>query len=140
MNDLNVQGDPFKTLLVARLSYFVTERKLWKNFEEYGTLSRIRIITDKLSGKHRGYAFIEFVHAEHMKLAYKSAMNRNIRGRLIIVDVERGRTVSGWKPRRLGGGIGGESRSIRNKAQINKIPGSAKNVSQMINSYDSSIA
>eukprot|EP00747_Dinoflagellata_sp_TGD_P155832 gnl/TRDRNA2_/TRDRNA2_177618_c0_seq2.p1 gnl/TRDRNA2_/TRDRNA2_177618_c0~~gnl/TRDRNA2_/TRDRNA2_177618_c0_seq2.p1 ORF type:complete len:287 (+),score=-18.93 gnl/TRDRNA2_/TRDRNA2_177618_c0_seq2:525-1385(+) len=116
MNDPNVEGDPFKTLFVARLSYCVTERELWKNFEEYGTLSRVRIITDKLSGKHRGYGFIEFVHAEHMKLAYKSAMNRNIRGRPIIVDVERGRTVSGWRPRRLGGGIGGESRLTRHKS------------------------
>lgn len=30
-----------------------------------------------------------------------------IRGRKVIVDVERGRTVKGWRPRRLGGGLGG---------------------------------
>lgn len=29
-----------------------------------------------------------------------------IEGRRILVDVERGRTVTGWKPRRLGGGLG----------------------------------
>jgi hypothetical protein len=54
-----------------------------------------------------------------MKLAYKLAMNRNIRGRRIIVDVERGRTVAGWRPRRLGGGIGGESRLSRHKSSSN---------------------
>lgn len=30
-----------------------------------------------------------------------------IDGRRIVVDVERGRTVTGWKPRRFGGGLGG---------------------------------
>merc|ERR1712138_353056 len=119
MCDPNVVGDPFKTLFVARLSYRITERELRKNFEEFGTISRTRIINNKLNGKQRGYAFIEYVRGEDMKLAYKSAMNRNIGGRRIIVDVERGRTVAGWKPRRLGGGLGGESRLTPNKSTLN---------------------
>jgi hypothetical protein len=32
---------------------------------------------------------------------------RKIDGRRVLVDVERGRTVKGWKPRKLGGGLGG---------------------------------
>lgn len=32
---------------------------------------------------------------------------RKIDGRRVVVDVERGRTVKGWRPRRLGGGLGG---------------------------------
>jgi U1 small nuclear ribonucleoprotein len=39
--------------------------------------------------------------------AYKSADGRRIEDRRIVVDVERGRTVDDWKPRRLGGGLGG---------------------------------
>merc|ERR1719408_220749 len=120
MSDPNIEGDPFKTLLVARLSYSVTERELRKSFEEYGTISRTRIIANKLNGKQRGYAFVEFARAEDMKLAYKSAMNRNIEGRRIIVDVERGRTVADWKPRRLGGGLGGETRIAKPKNSVNK--------------------
>ena len=38
--------------------------------------------------------------------AYKSADGLKIDGRRVMVDVERGRTVQGWKPRRLGGGLG----------------------------------
>lgn len=38
---------------------------------------------------------------------------RKIEGRRIKVDVERGRTVEGWKPRRLAGGLGGEGRLPR---------------------------
>ncbi|KDQ53119.1 hypothetical protein JAAARDRAFT_435566 [Jaapia argillacea MUCL 33604] len=42
-----------------------------------------------------------------MKAAYKESDGLHIMGKRILVDVERGRTVRGWKPRRLGGGLGG---------------------------------
>ena len=38
--------------------------------------------------------------------AYKQADGRKIEGRRVLVDVERGRTVPNWRPRRLGGGLG----------------------------------
>lgn len=38
--------------------------------------------------------------------AYKDADGMKLLGRRILVDVERGRTVKNWKPRRLGGGLG----------------------------------
>jgi len=119
-SDPNVEGDPFKTLFVARLSYKVTEWKLRREFEEFGPVSRIRIVTDKISGTSRGYAFIEFEFTEDMKRAYRMGMNRNIEGRRVIVDVERGRTVSNWSPRRLGGGLGGESRLPKRKKTMSK--------------------
>jgi len=42
-----------------------------------------------------------------MKEAYKRSDGRKIDGRRVVVDVERGRTVRKWKPRRFGGGLGG---------------------------------
>lgn len=39
--------------------------------------------------------------------AYKRADGKKIDGRRVVVDIERGRTIKGWKPRRLGGGRGG---------------------------------
>jgi hypothetical protein len=48
-----------------------------------------------------------------MKVAYKEAEGMKLgKGRLLI-DVERGRTVKGWKPRRLGGGLGGRPKLIK---------------------------
>lgn len=44
--------------------------------------------------------------------AYKDADGLVILGKKILVDVERGRTVRGWKPRRLGGGLGGRPKPI----------------------------
>lgn len=82
------------------------------------------IVKDK-DGKPRGYAFVEFEHEADMRsqaplapqplptltvlfllAAYKNADGRRIEDRRIVVDVERGRTVDDWKPRRLGGGLG----------------------------------
>lgn len=34
-------------------------------------------------------------------------IGRKIDGRRVVVDVERGRTVKGWRPRKFGGGLGG---------------------------------
>merc|ERR1719400_2017501 len=45
-----------------------------------------------------------------MHSAYKHADGKKIDGRRVLVDVERGRTVKGWLPRRLGGGLGGTRR------------------------------
>ncbi|KAI6914079.1 hypothetical protein D0869_03275 [Hortaea werneckii] len=58
-------------------------------------------------GLSRGYAFVVFEREKDMKAAYKETDHLSIRGRKVLVDVERGRTVSGWRPRRFGGGLGG---------------------------------
>lgn len=120
-NDPNVEGDPYKTIFVGRLSYEATERKLRREFEEYGPVKRVRIVHDKTTGKPRGYAFIEFEHKSDMKEAYKRGDGLKIEGRRCIVDIERGRTVPGWKPRRLGGGKGGESRKAKNPKDPRKL-------------------
>lgn len=44
--------------------------------------------------------------------AYKESDGLHIMGKRILVDVERGRTVRGWKPRRLGGGLGGRPKPV----------------------------
>ncbi|XP_078295673.1 U1 small nuclear ribonucleoprotein 70 kDa isoform X4 [Panthera onca] len=100
-NDPNAQGDAFKTLFVARVNYDTTESKLRREFEVYGPIKRIHMVYSKRSGKPRGYAFIEYEHERDMHSAYKHADGKKIDGRRVLVDVERGRTVKGWRPRRL---------------------------------------
>lgn len=109
-NDANAQGDAFKTLFVARVNYDTTESKLRREFEVYGPIKRIYIVYNNKTSKPRGYAFIEYEHERDMHSAYKHADGKKIDGRRVLVDVERGRTVKGWQPRRLGGGLGGTRR------------------------------
>ncbi|GBF90609.1 U1 small nuclear ribonucleoprotein 70 kDa [Raphidocelis subcapitata] len=105
-----VEGDPFKTLFIARLSYEVTERRLRSEFERFGPIRHVRMVQAKDKDKPRGYAFITYESKSDMKEAYKSMDGVKIEGRRILVDVERGRTVEGWRPMRLAGGLGGDSR------------------------------
>lgn len=78
-------------------------------------MKRVRLVADKLTGKPKGYAFVEYEHKSDMKEAYKLADGKKVEGRRVAVDVERGRTVEGWRPRRLGGGLGGEGRAAKPK-------------------------
>lgn len=96
----------YNTLFVGRLAYEASERKLLREFEQFGPVKDVKLITCK-DKKSRGYAFIEYEHEEDMKRAYRSADGMRIEGRPIVVDVERGHTVPNWLPRRLGGGLGG---------------------------------
>lgn len=71
----------------------------------FGAIKSIRVVHDE-EGKHCGYAFVEYEDEEDMKQAFKRGDGKKMEGRRVVVDVERGRTVKDWKPRRLGGGIG----------------------------------
>lgn len=106
----NANGDAYKTLFVARINYDTSESKLRREFETYGPIKKVNIVHDRISGKPVGYAFIEYEHERDMHAAYKYADGKKIDGRRVLVDVERGRTVKGWLPRRLGGGLGGTRR------------------------------
>merc|ERR1712070_794254 len=90
---------------VARVSYDTTEKKLKREFEVFGSIKRVKMVYDQ-KGKPRGYCFIEYEHERDLKNAYKQGDGKKIDGRRVMVDVERGRTVDGWFPRRLGGGRG----------------------------------
>lgn len=106
-NDANAAGDAFKTVFVARINYDTREDKLRREFEEFGPIRHIHMATDTKTGKPRGYAFIEYETERGMRSAFKYGDGRKIDGKRVVVDIERGRTVKNWRPRRLGGGLGG---------------------------------
>lgn len=83
----------------------MTEDTLIKALGQFGKIKMTRIVHD-LNGKPRGYAFVEFEDENDMKACYMKADAMDIEGRPIVVDVERGRTVPNWKPRRFGGNHG----------------------------------
>ncbi|KAI9304692.1 U1 small nuclear ribonucleoprotein of 70kDa MW N terminal-domain-containing protein [Cunninghamella echinulata] len=103
--DEKIVGDPFHTLFVSHLNYELTEDDIRHEFELYGPIKHLRLVKTP-EGKSRGYCFIEFEREKDMKAAYKDSDGMKLLGRRIQVDVERGRTVKNWRPRRLGGGLG----------------------------------
>ncbi|OEH75777.1 RNA recognition motif-containing protein [Cyclospora cayetanensis] len=119
LDDPKIEGDPFATLFVGKLSYETTEKKLKREFEVYGPIRRVRVVRD-CEGKHRGYAFIEYERDRDMKEAYKKADGTKVDGRRVLVDVERARTVPGWLPRRLGGGTANASGPAVNEYHVKR--------------------
>lgn len=108
--------DPYKTVFVARLYYSLTELDLSKHFTKYGTIESIRIIRNTETGQSRGYGFIVFEREADAKNCIRELSPTGLsidppssesKPRKILVDMERGRLVRNWRPRRLGGGLGG---------------------------------
>eukprot|EP00013_Stygamoeba_regulata_P029978 CAMPEP_0177667142 /NCGR_PEP_ID=MMETSP0447-20121125/21961_1 /TAXON_ID=0 /ORGANISM="Stygamoeba regulata, Strain BSH-02190019" /LENGTH=439 /DNA_ID=CAMNT_0019173345 /DNA_START=85 /DNA_END=1400 /DNA_ORIENTATION=- len=116
--------DPFSTIFVARLAYDVTEEQIREAFERYGRVKKVQLVKDQ-DGKPRGYGFVEFVDPRDMTTAYKMANGTQVGSRRVIVDVERGRTVADWKPRRLGGGLGNTRKSKPKKWMLQNEPAMA---------------
>ncbi|ESO83258.1 hypothetical protein LOTGIDRAFT_236711 [Lottia gigantea] len=71
----------------------------------FKSLTRVFLTFSGLKNKIQEFG----VHSNllFISAAYKHADGKKIDGRRVLVDVERGRTVKGWTPRRLGGGLGG---------------------------------
>ncbi|KAF7484165.1 U11/U12 small nuclear ribonucleoprotein 35 kDa protein [Marmota monax] len=106
-----VTGDPLLTLFVARLNLQTKEDKLREVFSRYGDIRRLRLVRDLVTGFSKGYAFIEFREERALLKAYRDADGLLVDQRELFVDYELERTLRGWVPRRLGGGLGGKKES-----------------------------
>ncbi|XP_006894754.1 PREDICTED: U11/U12 small nuclear ribonucleoprotein 35 kDa protein [Elephantulus edwardii] len=106
-----VTGDPLLTLFVARLNLQTKEEKLREVFSRYGEIRRLRLVRDLVTGFSKGYAFVEYKDERSLVNAYRDADGLIIDQNEIFVDYELERTLKGWIPRRLGGGLGGKKES-----------------------------
>ncbi|SCU82592.1 LANO_0B06854g1_1 [Lachancea nothofagi CBS 11611] len=111
-------SDPYRTIFVGRLPYSVMEVELQKQFIRFGEIEKVRVVRDKVTNKSRGYGFIMFKEELSARAACREiGVHRgvDIEGRPVIVDIERGRTVKYFTPRRLGGGLGGRGYMKRDR-------------------------
>ena len=107
----DVKGDPHCTIFVARLSPNTDEEMLESAFREYGEIKNLRLIRDIVTGHSRCYGFIEYEKPSAATRAERHADKMILDDMEIFVDFESERTMKGWIPRRLGGGIGGKKES-----------------------------
>ncbi|ORZ03569.1 hypothetical protein BCR43DRAFT_520689 [Syncephalastrum racemosum] len=110
----HVSTDPLKTLYVGRLNFDTTEASLEQHFKLYGDIVSVTIIRNlgkSFTGCSEGYGFVTFERTRSAEKAYSQANHSVLDNHMILVDYERARVMSGWIPRRLGGGIGGRKES-----------------------------
>lgn len=86
-------------LFVGNLSWNTTDSTLGAAFEDYGTVIDARVITDKFTGKSRGFGFIEFDNGSSADNALTGMDGVEIDGRPVRVDRANRRSNSG-PPRR----------------------------------------
>lgn len=79
------------SIFVGNLPWSVTEQQLKQKFEEIGDVQAARIITDKMTGRSRGFGFIEMKESDAQE-AIKSLNGFDWSGRQIVVNEARPRT------------------------------------------------
>src|SRR5246500_5532340 len=99
-----MQGLRVKNIFVGNLSFNTNEDELRRLFESYGQVDRVSILTDRDTGRSRGFGFVEMASSEDGEKAIAALNGAQIGGRTLNVNEARP------KPERSGGGGGGGGR------------------------------
>ena len=91
-------------IYISNLSFNVTDEDLQDYFAEYGEVSSAKVITDKFTGKSRGFAFVEMPDDEAAKKAIQELDGASVDGRTIGVSVAKPKEDRGNGGANRGGG------------------------------------
>jgi RNA recognition motif-containing protein len=92
-------------LYVGNLSFDTTENDLQDLFQQHGPVSEVNLITDRMTGRSRGFAFVTMGTPEAAQAAIAALSGKDIQGRALTVNEARPREEHGG-----GGGGGGGGR------------------------------
>ncbi|SRR5579871_4927109 len=90
-----------KNIFVGNLNYGATEASVRTLFERYGSVERVNVITDRETGRSRGFAFVEMPDSGEADRAITGLNGSEIEGRALNVNEAR--------PKPQGSGFGGGS-------------------------------
>ncbi len=91
-------------IYVSNLSFNTNDAELNELFSAFGNVSSAKVITDKESGRSRGFGFVEMASEDEGKAAMLGLNNKEVEGRAMSVSVARER-----EERSSGGSRGGYS-------------------------------
>jgi len=101
-------------IYVGNLSYDVTEEELRQEFMAFGEVESISIITDKYSGRPKGFGFIEMPSVSEGQAAITALNGKTLKERTLNVNAARPRSDNrgggSYGDRRGGGFDGGRQR------------------------------
>ena len=76
-------------MYVSNLSFHTADDDLRKLFEQFGVVASAKVITDRDTGRSRGFGFVEMNAEEESNAAIKGLHNKEIEGRAMSVTVAR---------------------------------------------------
>lgn len=88
-----------KNIFVGNLDFSATEASIRSLFEPYGAVDRVSLVTDRDTGRSRGFAFVEMNDSSEADRAIAALNGHNLEGRALNINEAR--------PKPQGGGGGG---------------------------------
>src|SRR6476620_9306252 len=99
-----------KNIFVGNLDFNATDSSLRTLFEPYGEIARVNVVTDRDTGRSRGFAFVEMTDNSQADQAIAALNGVNLDGRALNVNEARPKTEGAGGGRGFGGG-GGQKRN-----------------------------
>jgi len=94
-----------KNLYVGNLPHSTTEAELRNIFEPHGAIEKITLVTDRDTGRSRGFGFVEMTDASEADKAIAALNGTDLGGRTLTINEAKAKTD---RPRGGGGGGGGQ--------------------------------
>jgi cold-inducible RNA-binding protein len=92
-----------KNIFVGNLDFGATESSVRTLFEPYGSVERVNLITDRETGRSRGFAFVEMTNPAEADRAIEALNGTSIDGRQLNINEARPKTEGGGGGRSAGG-------------------------------------
>lgn len=105
-------------IFVGSLPFTLGEAELKESFEAYGEVESVKIITDKLTGKSKGFGFVEMPNDEEAEKAIEELNGYSLKGRPIVVNKSEPRPQQ--DRRSFGGGNRGGYNQGGNRGGYNR--------------------
>jgi|SRR6185295_15406147 len=104
-----------KNIFVGNLDFGATESSVRSLFEPYGQVDRVNVVTDRETGRSRGFAFVEMADGAEAERAIAALNGMQLDGRALNVNEARPKPAGGGGGggRGFGGGGGGGGRGPR---------------------------
>ena len=77
---------------VGNLNYDLSEDDLKQAFEEFGEVTSAKIISDRYSGRSKGFGFVEMTSDDEAKAAIEALSGKELSGRTMVVNEARPKT------------------------------------------------
>ena len=77
-----------KSLFVAGLDFGITDEDLKNIFAEHGEVESAKVITDRMTGRSRGFGFVDMANGDAAMTCINKLNNTNVSGRVITVKIK----------------------------------------------------
>lgn len=95
-----------KNIFVGNLDFAATESSVRSLFEPFGNVERVSLVTDRETGRSRGFAFVEMTDPAQADQAIAALNGSNLDGRALNINEARPKSEGGGGGRGAGGGGG----------------------------------